>query len=66
MIWLMTSRSPFHRSFHGLASAAFAALDMAVPFREHEYRLLASEVAAVAAGRYDVLHVTGCWFRYKF
>jgi len=38
---------------------------MAVPFREHEYRLLAGEVAAVAAGRYDVLHVTGCWFRYK-
>jgi hypothetical protein len=27
---------------------------MAVPFREHEYRLLAGEVAAVAAGRYDV------------
>src|SRR5258706_5680468 len=55
MIWLMTSRSPFHRSFHGLASAALAALDMAVPFREREYRLLAGEVAAVAAGRCDVL-----------
>jgi hypothetical protein len=26
---------------------------MAVPFREHEYRLLAGEVAAVAARRYD-------------
>src|SRR5258706_3654918 len=61
MIWLMTSRSPFHRSFHGLASAALAALDMAVPFREREYRLLAGEVAAVAAGPCDGL-LRDNWF----
>jgi hypothetical protein len=53
MIWLMTSTSPFHRSFHGPASAALAALDMAVPFREHEYRLLAGEAAAAGARWYD-------------
>jgi hypothetical protein len=33
---------------------------MAVPFREHEYRLLAGEVAAVAARWYDNEGVTGC------
>jgi hypothetical protein len=38
---------------------------MAVPFREHEYRLLAGEVAAVAAWRYDAHSVTDCSVRYS-